>query len=59
VLAFFGLIHGTQIGVAVNLDIVAGYLLMGGITGALWLTRRAAVEEAAAEHSPAAELARP
>jgi len=58
-LAFFGLIHGTQIGVAVNLDIVAGYLLMGGITGALWRTRRATVDEALAERPPAAEPARP
>ncbi len=61
VLAFFGLIHGTQIGFAVNLDIVAGYVLMGGITGYLWFTRRAEVEveEPAAERGPAAELAAP
>ncbi len=35
VLAFFGLIHGTQIGIAVNLDIVVGYVLMAAITGYL------------------------
>jgi len=57
VLAFFGLIHGTQIGVAVNLDIVLGYVLMSGITGWLWLTRRAEVEETSPEMAAAAELA--
>jgi AGZA family xanthine/uracil permease-like MFS transporter len=59
VLSFFGLIHGTQIGVAVNLDIVVGYVLMGGITGYLWLTRQAEVSEAAAERAPATELVTP
>jgi AGZA family xanthine/uracil permease-like MFS transporter len=59
VLSFFGLIHGTQIGFAVNLDIVVGYLLMGGITGYLWFTRRAEVEEQAPERGPATELATP
>jgi AGZA family xanthine/uracil permease-like MFS transporter len=63
VLAFFGLIHGTQIGIAVNLDIVAGYVLMGGITGYLWFTRRAEVEvdvdKAVPERGPATELAAP
>jgi AGZA family xanthine/uracil permease-like MFS transporter len=57
VLSFFGLIHGTQIGVAVNLDIVLGYLLMSGITGYMWFTRRAEVEETVADLGPAAELA--
>jgi AGZA family xanthine/uracil permease-like MFS transporter len=33
VLAFFGLIHGTEIGIGVNLDIVIGYVLMAAITG--------------------------
>ena len=33
VLAFFGLIHGTEIGIGVNLDIVVGYVLMAAITG--------------------------
>jgi hypothetical protein len=32
---------------------------MGGITGYLWLSRRAEVEAEAPERQPAAELARP
>jgi AGZA family xanthine/uracil permease-like MFS transporter len=59
ILSFFGLIHGTQIGIAVNLDIVVGYLLMSGITGYLWFTRRAEVDEPVSEVVPAAELAAP
>ena len=35
VLSFFGLIHGEQVGIGVNLDIVVGYLLMAGLTGYL------------------------
>jgi AGZA family xanthine/uracil permease-like MFS transporter len=59
ILAFFGLIHGTQIGVAVNLDIVLGYVLMSGITGYLWLTRQSEVEGRATEGVAAAELLTP
>ena len=36
VLSFFGLIHGAQGGIAVNLDIVAGYILMAAIAPDLW-----------------------
>jgi AGZA family xanthine/uracil permease-like MFS transporter len=56
VLAFFGLIHGTEIGIGVNLDIVIGYLLMAGLTGYLALRAPAPVEaEAEAEvNEPAA-----
>jgi AGZA family xanthine/uracil permease-like MFS transporter len=47
-LSFFGLIHGTQIGIAVNLDIVAGYALMALITGFLAVRAPATAEETAA-----------
>jgi AGZA family xanthine/uracil permease-like MFS transporter len=58
VLAFFGLIHGTVIGFAVNLDIVVGYLLMAGITG--YLAVRAPTPETETAAMPAgAEVARP
>jgi adenine/guanine/hypoxanthine permease len=49
VLSFFGLIHGTAIGWAVNPDIAIGYLLMAGITGYLAVT----VKEAAVAPEPA------
>lgn len=63
VLTFFGLIHGTAIGVGVNLDIAIGYLLMGGITGYLALTIKESsdgvVRDApAADALPAAEAVR-
>jgi AGZA family xanthine/uracil permease-like MFS transporter len=48
ILTFFGLIHGTQIGVGVNLDIVAGYLLMAAITGYLAVTGKWSVPDDAA-----------
>ena len=35
VLTFFGLIHGAQVGIGVNLDIVVGYVLMAGLLGLL------------------------
>ncbi|MGI9148483.1 MAG: hypothetical protein ACR2IK_18350 [Chloroflexota bacterium] len=41
VLSFFGLIHGSQVGVAVKLDIVVGYLLMAGSTGFLAIRKPA------------------
>jgi adenine/guanine/hypoxanthine permease len=41
VLSFFGLIHGAQVGLAVNLDIVVGYLLMAAITGYLAIRKPA------------------
>jgi adenine/guanine/hypoxanthine permease len=46
-LSFFGLIHGSQVGVAVNLDIVVGYLLMAGITGFLALRKPAELTDTA------------
>jgi AGZA family xanthine/uracil permease-like MFS transporter len=58
VLSFFGLIHGAQVGVAVNLDIVIGYVLMAGITGYLAL-RRPAEETQTAAIPAAAEVATP
>src|SRR5215207_134034 len=57
-LTFFGLIHGAQVGVAVNLDIVVGYVLMAGITGYLAL-RRPAEETEAAVIPAAAEVVAP
>ncbi|MBI2755817.1 MAG: regulator [Chloroflexi bacterium] len=60
VLTFFGLIHGTVIGVGVNLDIVVGYVLMGSITGFLAYRARNAVAEpdrAVQEGAPEAGLA--
>ena len=59
VLSFFGLIHGSQVGVAVNLDIVVGYLLMAGITGFLAL-RKPAEDLGYGQHArrtPSAEVA--
>src|SRR5919202_1105536 len=47
-LSFFGLIHGAQVGIAVNLDIVVGYVLMAGITGYLAVRQPAAETETAA-----------
>jgi AGZA family xanthine/uracil permease-like MFS transporter len=60
VLTFFGLIHGTEIGLAVNLDICVGYLLMAGITGYLAYAYRAEspdVDEVPLEEEPAGKLA--
>jgi AGZA family xanthine/uracil permease-like MFS transporter len=58
VLCFFGLIHGAQVGIAVNLDIVLGYVLMAGITG--YLAVRKPAEEAETVAIPAtAEVATP
>jgi AGZA family xanthine/uracil permease-like MFS transporter len=59
VLSFFGLIHGTVIGVAVNLDIVVGYVLMAGITGLLAVRAKAPATEAEAEPGLATEAATP
>ena len=41
VLSFFGLIHGAQVGIAVNLDIVVGYVLMAAIVGYLAIRKPA------------------
>jgi AGZA family xanthine/uracil permease-like MFS transporter len=57
ILSFFGLIHGTVIGVAVNLDIVAGYVLMAGMTG--WLALRVKAPAQETEPGLAAEAATP
>jgi AGZA family xanthine/uracil permease-like MFS transporter len=57
VLTFFGLIHGTTIGVGVNLDIVVGYVLMAGMTG--WLALREKAPATEAEPGLAAEAATP
>jgi AGZA family xanthine/uracil permease-like MFS transporter len=58
VLAFFGLIHAAQVGIAVNMDIVIGYVLMAGITG--YLAMRQPVEESEPAVIPAAaEVATP
>ena len=52
------LIHGTEIGIGVNLDIVAGYVLMAVITG--YLAVRAPATETEAVAVPAgAEVATP
>jgi len=64
VLSFFGLIHGTQVGIAVNLDIVVGYLLMAGLTGSLAVRNPAEVSvaspvESVAEESAAVSTATP
>src|SRR5205823_15130378 len=48
VLSFFGLIHGAQVGIAVNLDIVVGYMLMAAITGYLAVRQPADQTEVAA-----------
>ncbi len=46
VLSFFGLIHGAQVGIGVNLDIVVGYLLMAGLLGFLaWRPSAVSVPE--------------
>jgi AGZA family xanthine/uracil permease-like MFS transporter len=55
VLSFFGLIHAPAVGIAVNLDIVAGYLLMAAMTG--YLTLRKPAEESETEAVPAAAVA--
>jgi AGZA family xanthine/uracil permease-like MFS transporter len=56
VLAFFGLIHGSAVGWAVNPDISIGYVLMAGITG--FLAMRKPAEETKAVVIPAtAEVA--
>jgi adenine/guanine/hypoxanthine permease len=47
VLSFFGLIHGVQVGIAVNLDIVVGYVLMAAITGFLAFRKPAEETETA------------
>jgi len=58
VLAFFGLIHAAQVGIGVNLDIVAGYVLMAGMTG--FLAIRKPAEETESVSIPAgAEVATP
>jgi AGZA family xanthine/uracil permease-like MFS transporter len=51
-LTFFGLIHGDQIGVGVNLDIVAGYLIMAGIVGLFAVRGETGSEEPAAAGEP-------
>jgi AGZA family xanthine/uracil permease-like MFS transporter len=58
VLAFFGLIHGTQIGIGVNLDIVVGYLLMTAVTG-YFAVRKPAEETEVAAVPAGAEAATP
>ncbi len=58
-LTFFGLIHGTEIGVGVNLDIAAGYLLMAGITGFLGLRTAAEASESEAVATSVAAEANP
>jgi AGZA family xanthine/uracil permease-like MFS transporter len=46
VLTFFGLIHGAEVGIGVNLDIVVGYLLMAGLLGFLaWRPATVSVPE--------------
>ena len=52
VLSFFGLIHGAQVGIAVNLDIVVGYVLMAAITGFL------AIRKPAEEHGDDGDTSR-
>jgi AGZA family xanthine/uracil permease-like MFS transporter len=52
VLSFFGLIHGAQVGIAVNLDIVVGYVLMAAIVG--YLAIRKPAEESAPVAMPTA-----
>jgi AGZA family xanthine/uracil permease-like MFS transporter len=59
VLSFFGLIHGAQVGFAVNLDIVIGYMLMAGITGFLALRVPAEETETAAAMPASVEVATP
>jgi len=57
VLAFFGLIHAAQVGFGVNLDIVAGYVLMAAITG--YLAVRKPAEEEAKEKEAKEKMAIP
>jgi hypothetical protein len=57
VLSFFGLIHGEQVGIGVNLDIVVGYLLMAGMTG--YLAVRKPAEVAEPEETAAVSVATP
>ena len=54
-LTFFGLIHGDQIGVGVNLDIVAGYLIMAGIVGLFAVRGETGSDEPAAAGEPGAD----
>jgi adenine/guanine/hypoxanthine permease len=61
-LAFFGLIHGAEIGFGVNLDIVVGYLLMAGLTGYLAIRAPAEAkqqEQEQAEQPPVAASTEP
>jgi AGZA family xanthine/uracil permease-like MFS transporter len=58
-LSFFGLIHGAQVGFAVNLDIVIGYVLMAGITGYLALRVPAQETETAVAVPASVEVATP
>lgn len=51
-LTFFGLIHGTAIGVAQNLDIVAGYAIMAAITGFLFVRGDTGSEDPAVAGEP-------
>jgi len=57
-LAFFGLIHAAQVGIGVNLDIVAGYVLMAALTGYL-AVRKPAQETESVSIPAAAEVAAP
>jgi AGZA family xanthine/uracil permease-like MFS transporter len=59
VLSFFGLIHGAQVGFAVNLDIVIGYVLMASITGFLALRVPGVEPETAAVIPASVEAATP
>ena len=54
-LTFFGLIHGEQIGLGVNLDIVAGYLIMAGIVGLLAVRGETGSEDPAVAGEPGAD----
>jgi AGZA family xanthine/uracil permease-like MFS transporter len=55
VLTFFGLIHGSEVGLDVNRDVVIGYLLMAAITGFLAMTAQAAEEQAPEVEAAATE----
>ena len=52
VLSFFGLIHAASVGIGVNLDIVAGYVLMAAFTGYLAVRKPAAADESQSESVP-------
>ena len=59
VLAFFGLIHAAQVGIAVNLDIVTGYVLMAAITGYLAVRKPAEETESVPSVAVGVEVAAP